>query len=131
MTSGELLKSYIKSRYRSIREFTIIADMKYTTLDSVFRRGVENSSLSTIGIVCKALGISIDALIDGKIVPSSQMANHGSSNVRDILNNASAQILECTNLTIDGAAVSPAHAKELAELLDFGCDLIKKKSKLI
>ena len=68
MTIEEKLKQYIKSRYSSIREFTIRYDIPYTTIDSVFKRGINNSTISTIIRICKALGISADELADGRIV---------------------------------------------------------------
>lgn len=69
MSIEEKLKDLILSRYKSIREFTLEIDLPYTTLDSLFRRGINNSSLSNVLKVCKALHISGDALAQGKIVP--------------------------------------------------------------
>ena len=69
MSIEEKLKDLILSRYKSIREFTLEIDLPYTTLDSLFRRGINNSSVSNVLKVCKALHISGDALAQGKIVP--------------------------------------------------------------
>ena len=67
MTIEEELKAYILSRYNSVREFTIQADIPYTTLDSIFKRGIGNSSVNNVIKICKALKISADALADGNI----------------------------------------------------------------
>lgn len=67
MTTEEKLKAYILSRYKSIREFTIQHDIAYTTLASILRRGIGNSSVSNVSKISKALNISTDALIDGEI----------------------------------------------------------------
>lgn len=67
MTREEKLKLLILSRYKSIREFTIAIDIPYTTIDSIFRRGIDNSSVSNIKKICDALNISVDALADGEI----------------------------------------------------------------
>lgn len=69
MTTEEMLKNIIKERYGSVREFTTIIDMPYTTLDSIFKRGIGNSSVANVTKICKALHISTDALIDGEIRP--------------------------------------------------------------
>lgn len=61
------LKELILSRYKSIREFTLEIDIPYTTLDSIFKRGIGNSSVSNVLKVCNALHISADALAEGRI----------------------------------------------------------------
>lgn len=63
------LKNYIKENYNSVREFTIKFDIPYTTMDSIFRRGIKNSSVSNISKICSALNISLEALINNEIVP--------------------------------------------------------------
>ena len=69
MTSTETLKRYIESRYKSVREFTIAIDMPYTTLHSIFRRGIENSSVANINRICEELQISMPDLLHNQIVP--------------------------------------------------------------
>lgn len=74
MTIEEKLKSLVLSRYASMREFSIALDMPYSTLDSIFKRGVDNASVANIIRICEALSISADELAAGKIVnrqPSS------------------------------------------------------------
>ncbi len=63
------LKNHIKSHYKSIRKFTEIHKIPYTTLDSVFRRGINNSSVSTINTICLALNISLEGLTNNQIIP--------------------------------------------------------------
>ena len=53
MNTEEKLKDLILSRYNSIREFTISIDMPYTTMDSIFRRGIGNSNVTNIIKICK------------------------------------------------------------------------------
>lgn len=69
MTIEEKLKDYILSRYNSVREFTIRAEIPYTTLDSIFKRGIGNSSVNNVIKICRALNISADELADGNITP--------------------------------------------------------------
>ena len=63
----EKLKELILDQYKSVREFSIIINMPYTTLDSIFKRGIGNSSVTNLIKVCKKLNISLDDLADGKI----------------------------------------------------------------
>lgn len=72
MTTEEKLKKYILSRYHSIREFTIESEIPYTTMSSIFNRGIDNSSIKNVVKICKALNISVDALADGEIVPKQK-----------------------------------------------------------
>lgn len=65
----DLLKEYILSKYRSIREFTIDTGMPYSTLDTILKRGIRNASIDNILKICQTLGISTDALVNGKIEP--------------------------------------------------------------
>lgn len=61
------LKGYILSRFGSIREFSKALDMPYSTIDSIFKRGVENSSVVNINRICTMLQISADELMNGRI----------------------------------------------------------------
>lgn len=68
MTNEDLLKSYILSEYRSVREFCLANDFAYSTVSSIFRRGILGSSVSLMIKICDKLGIDIDELVNGKIV---------------------------------------------------------------
>ena len=65
--SEDLLKDLILSKYKSVREFTTQLEMPYSTLDSIFKRGVRKASVDNLIKICDSLGISADALVDGKI----------------------------------------------------------------
>ncbi len=70
--SEDVLKDLILSKYKSIRDFTTQANMPYTTVDSVLKRGVLKSNVDTVIKICQFLGISADALINGQIKSVSQ-----------------------------------------------------------
>lgn len=61
------LKQLILERYNSVREFSKRINMPYSTLDSIFKRGVANASVSNIIRICDTLMISADALAAGRI----------------------------------------------------------------
>ena len=69
MTTEDKLKNFILSRFNSIREFTQVADISYSTFDSMLKRGIATSNVSNVIKICKELGISADALAEGKIIP--------------------------------------------------------------
>lgn len=62
------LKILILTRYKSIREFSIAIGMPYSTIDTILKKGVNNTSISNIFKICKNLNISVDALADGQII---------------------------------------------------------------
>lgn len=68
MSIEEQLKELILSRYKSVLNFAKTINMPYSTLDSIFRRGLNNASVTNIIKVCSALGISADGLSRGEIV---------------------------------------------------------------
>lgn len=68
MSIEQELKELILSKYGSIREFSKVLDMPYSTIDSIFKRGVENASVANIIRICEKLSISADGLAEGKII---------------------------------------------------------------
>lgn len=67
---GEL-QDFIKTQYRSIREFALSIGMRQQTVDGILKRGIANANVSSMICICRHLGISLDALVDGKIVSAS------------------------------------------------------------
>lgn len=71
MTREELLKSYILKQYRTVKDFSVAIGLPYTTIDGILRRGVMNTRVENMIRVCQFLGISLDALVAGRIEPYS------------------------------------------------------------
>jgi hypothetical protein len=136
MTIEDKLKELILSRYKSIREFTLAIDMPYTTIDSMFRRGVENSSVAVVIKVCKGLGISADALAEGKIVPKSKVdyVVYGGNTqtvieVQDILSDTKERLLQYGNLLLDGKPINDETKKAIAHGIDVSVEMAKTYNK--
>ena len=73
MTIEEKLKNYILTNYKSVREFVHYADIPYSTMDGILKRGIRNSSIGNILKICEALQISADELANNRIVPIDRM----------------------------------------------------------
>lgn len=132
MTIELQLKNLILSRYRSIREFTIAVDIPYTTIDSIFRRGIGNSSVSTIIKVCKALGISADELAEGRITPiSGRRVSRGESSreIQDQLNRFKMELASMDNLTLEGEPVDGDTLEAIAQGIDVSYETVKRYNK--
>lgn len=130
MTVEEKLKELILKRYNSIREFTIIIDMPYTTIDSIFRRGIDNSSVYNIIKICKELGISVDALADGEIKP---FVNHTTRSLNDrveikeVLNDTKDILTHSDFVTLEGKLISENGIQSIIDAMDVGVEIAKKK----
>jgi hypothetical protein len=131
MTIEEKLKELILKRYHSIREFTIAIDIPYTTVDSIFRRGLANSSVSTVIRICKALHISADALADGEIravkdrplVPTYDMVE-----ITDILSDTKDALIHSGKLTLDGNPIGKAGIESIIDAIEVGVEIAKRKT---
>lgn len=128
MTAEEKLKEFILSRYNSIREFTIDADIPYTTLDSIFKRGINNSSISNVLKICKVLRISVDALADGEIVPRGENDLSPVKDVNQIVNDVKYQLSHSDTLVIDGKDIDIESVEPIIDALDIGFEIVRKKN---
>ena len=104
-TTEDKLKAYILDRYKSIREFTLSIDMPYTTFDSVLKRGIDNSSITNIIKICKALNISADELANGNIVSTISKPNY-KNDVVEMLNLVKSDVIKLDNLTLRGEPIN-------------------------
>lgn len=81
----EKLKQLIINKYGSIRQFSLKADVPNTTIDSILKRGIDNSNVGNVIKICKALNISIDNLLDNKkIVPNLEIDNEYDDQIKKI-----------------------------------------------
>ncbi len=67
MSIEQALKDLILSKYGSISEFSASISMPNSTVNSILRRGVDNSNVANVIAICDALGISTDELAAGRI----------------------------------------------------------------
>lgn len=71
------LKDLILSKYGSLSEFCKKIGIPWTTLDSILKRGVEKANIKNILKITSELGIDVESLAAGEIVPSnSTVAAH-------------------------------------------------------
>lgn len=64
----ELRKLIIK-RYGSLKSFSDITKIPYTTLASIFQRGISNAKVTNITKITDELDIDTNQLVSGKIAP--------------------------------------------------------------
>lgn len=122
------LKDLILSRYKSLREFTIVVDIPYTTLDSILKRGIGNSSVNNVIKICNALNLSVDALAAGEIEYQFEKKPAHTNEIREIVNDTKARIISGGELTIDGRAIDIEYVEPIIDALDISYEMVKKKS---
>ena len=134
MTIEKQLKELILKRFHSIRDFTNAIGLPYTTLDSMFRRGIGNSSVTNVIKVCNALDISVDALANGEIAPKQRktVVNNktifGNTEVTDLVEDMKEVLTTTGGLTVDGKPMTVGSIDSLIDAMDIGVEMAKKKT---
>ena len=129
MTIEEKLKDYILKKYKSIREFTIAIDLPYSTLATIFKRGIANANVNNIIKICQALNISADELAAGKIVPLPINEQHNEIAIEDVIEQAKSLIINGDFVTINHKKVDEDRMKRILTYLDLMLEMEKRNEK--
>ena len=130
MKTEENLKSFIIERYGSVRAFAIKHDIAYTTVASVLKRGVSNSSVTTIVRMCDALNISSDQLTEGRIVVKSDILDV-TDPVIDLNDLISSYKWTIKNniLSIDGRILTEQEKSTITTAIEISLEMIKTNTR--
>lgn len=129
MTIEDKLKNLILDRYSSIREFTLKIDMAYSTLNSIFIRGIQNSTLSNILKICDELHISADALANGEIEYTSKLVDTETRDVNEILANTKRQLLADHALMFNGKPAGEESIQSILDAMEIGMEIARRKAE--
>lgn len=130
MTIEEKLKDFILTQYKSVRDFAQKANMPYTTVDGILKRGVAGASITNIIKLCNALNISADELGKGNIVPDSNSHNHVlMSEIADNIIQMRKFRENYNDLTLDGVELSPDEYNIYLDMNEVVVELIRKRRK--
>lgn len=77
----EQLKLLILARCKSIRAFTKEIDIPYSTLDTIFKRGISGASVKTVIKIFQALDLDIESITKGELIFKSDKYH---SHIRDL-----------------------------------------------
>ena len=130
MTKEEMLKSFILTKYRSLREFTQEIGMPYSTMTTIIKRGIDNSNVQNIIKICQALGISTDDLAEGKIV-SIEKTDDDSTKIEDLIQHFIQQLLSTDNLTLDDKPVNQMEVLQIVNALDAVVEVAKRNRRFV
>lgn len=133
MTTEDKLKELILSKYQSIREFTIVTDIAYSTFDTIMRRGIRHANIMNVLKICSVLHISADALANGEIVSTfrekKDVEELNTHDVMTILENTRQQLLNDDCLTFNGEPASREFINSILNTMDIGIELAKRNKK--
>ena len=94
MKPEEQLKQEILSKYKSVRAFTTAIGIPYSTLDSVFKRGIVNAGISTMIKVFNALDLDIESIQDKELRHRSCSEKMPASNPESFLTKDEKALIE-------------------------------------
>lgn len=129
MTIEEKLKDYILTKYKSIREFTIAINLPYSTMATLFKRGIANSNVNTIIKICQALNISADELAAGNITPQPVSEKHDEIALEDVIERAKTIIKNGDYVTINNKEMDANQIKRILSYLDLMLEMERKTTE--
>ncbi|MEG0753331.1 MAG: hypothetical protein RR461_05830 [Angelakisella sp.] len=74
-TPEQQLRSVILEQFRSVRAFCNLYGLPYSTVDNIFKRGVNSVSISTAAQLCSGLGLDLSAFGKGIIAMAETEAD--------------------------------------------------------
>lgn len=123
MNTEEKLKEYILMNYKSIREFVLAAEIPYSTVDTILKRGVTNASIGNVLKICSVLKISADELANGNIVPIAEKSEK--IDVEKLLINY--RLNDRISFELDGEQLSEEELRLLSDALEVSLGIIRRR----
>ena len=74
MSIEDQLRQLIVEKYGSVRAFTKVIGVPYSTIDSMLKRGLNGTGVATVLLVCLTLQIDIEELLEGRVSPKRTSA---------------------------------------------------------
>lgn len=122
------LKDVILNRYGTLKAFSDMIDLPYSTVVSILNRGILNAKVENIITICNALNISADALAEGKIVYNSDLGiETKSQEVTDILEQVKRQLLNNEGLMFNGKPADQESINSILSAMEIGMEIAKRK----
>ena len=106
MTIEEQLKKHILSQYKSVRAFTQAVNIPYSTVDTMFKRGIGGTGINTVMKIFHTLNLDIESIETGCLNSISDIKTPNSQKEQllhnyDILNeNAQTQLIDYSEFLV-------------------------------
>ena len=138
MSIEEQLKHFIVVKYGSIRKFAPCTGLPYSTIISILRRGIDNCNGQNLKMICEALHISQEALLNGKIEeiqPIVLEIDEKHHDLRLYLNHFINEVLKASGadadqkFVLDGKVVDRKDAAYIKSHVEFMLDFLGKQQQ--
>lgn len=108
MKIEDQLKTKILDKYKSVRAFTTAIQIPYSTIDSMLKKGLSGTAVSTVLKVCENLNLDVDALVNGEIKEKSSVADSLLTEDNDtVLGYRIYKLLIESGLIVEGQELTP------------------------
>lgn len=77
------IKDIILQRFKSVRAFTQMLGIPYSTVDTMLKRGIGGTSVQTVIKVCNALDLDIESISSGQLQPKNRAARYSLVSISD------------------------------------------------
>lgn len=121
MTIEEKLRLYILEKYCTMANFSCEVGISPATLSAIFKRGIENCSVSNLFKICEKLNLSLDALANGEIKPKSEREPLEYKDWKYIFN----------YMLVDGQKLSPFEKSNMRKMFENSIELIRENRRIL
>lgn len=119
------LKKIIINKYGSIRQFSLKIDIPYTTIDSILKRGIDNSNVGNVIKICRELNISVDNLIENNKIISNLHFDNANSYPIDLVTDS----IQIPVLGMIKAGIPIDSQQDIIEYIDIPKEWTKSNKK--
>lgn len=127
MTIEQELKNLIEDKFGSVRAFAMKNNMPVSSVHTILIRGIQNSRTSNVIKLAVALGISADALADGRIVPAANIGvDVAPSDVEDFVADVILYLRESEIVMIGGKRADDVAIQTMITTMQIGLELAKR-----
>ena len=118
------LRDLIVQRYGTMLNFSQDVGLANSTLSNIMKNGVDKTSLTNIFKICDALGISVDALGLGKIIPVDKSKKR--EYMEDIYSDLELRF-ESSNIFLSGIPLNDSQKERFLFLMRTGIEIIRSE----
>ena len=126
-TIEQRLQDLILERYSTMLEFSRQTGVPRSTLSSILKRGILNSTVSNVKLICEALSLSMDELTDGRITSDIDAPKPVVGNIDKSLSDFCRDLRTRDDLYMSGRPLDHDGAVALAELIELSVGFVQKR----
>lgn len=121
------LYDLIIERYGTFSAFSEVVGLSRSTLSSILKRGILNSNVDNVRVICQTLGLSMDELVAGRVVSRADAPKPDPVNIDKSLSDFCRDIQLRDDLYMNGRPLDHDGAVTLADLIELAVGFIQKR----